>query len=99
MPPLIVAISEFLFLSTALSATASLIVAEIIVGALVIGGTVVLGEISKMFQKQPSGSSLSHQLASRSVTSRQAVAPWRVFYGAVRSGGIITALTTNCHRK
>ncbi|HEV1991380.1 MAG TPA: phage tail protein, partial [Candidatus Dormibacteraeota bacterium] len=59
-----------------------------------LGVSMVLGEISKLFAKGPSGSSLTSQLASRTVTSRQPVAPRRVLYGKNRVGGIITFLHT-----
>src|SRR2546430_2990986 len=59
-----------------------------------LGASIVLGQITKLFAKGPSVSSLASQLASRTITSRQAIAPWRVLYGSNRVGGIITDLHT-----
>src|SRR2546430_11686215 len=57
-----------------------------------LGASIVLGQITKLFAKGPSVSSLASQLASRTITSRQAIAPWRVLYGSNRVGGVITDL-------
>jgi predicted phage tail protein len=45
-----------------------------IVPLIMLGGSLILGSISKMFAKGSSASSLSHEIANRTITSRQAVA-------------------------
>jgi hypothetical protein len=93
MPPIIAPLIGILVDAFGVAAAVAIInVAAFTI--LSIGASLVLGQISKLFQKNPSGSSLSSQLASRTVTSRQAIAPWRVMCGANRVGGIITALHT-----
>lgn len=90
MPPVFIAIAAVL--SAIADATSVAFAIALFNTALAIGTSLVLGQISKLFQKGPSSSSLSTQLASRTVTSRQAIAPWRVLYGQNRVGGIITFL-------
>src|SRR5579883_3649207 len=57
--------------------------------------SIVIGQVSKLFHKQPSSSSLSSYNGRVSVTARQAVAPRLVAYGHVRIGGIITFLAAS----
>jgi hypothetical protein len=59
-----------------------------------VGVSLVLGAVSKLFAKKSGSSALAHQMSSRTVTSRQAVAPWQIMYGKNRAGGIITFLHT-----
>ena len=71
MPPVIAAIVEFTieaFFSAGLSWAAATALTSMLLS---LGASVALGAISKMFTKGPSSSSLTSQMASRSVTSRQ----------------------------
>ena len=45
--------------------------ASVLTTVLSLGFSLVLGQISKLFVKGPSASSLSHEVANRTVTSRQ----------------------------
>src|SRR5260370_18209429 len=90
MPPIFIAIAAAVG-SLGLSAAASVALINTI---LFFGASLVLHGISKLFQIAQGTSSLKSQLASRTVTSRQAIAPWRAMYGANRAGGIITFLHT-----
>src|SRR5579859_2311053 len=90
MPPVIAAIVAVLT-TIGVSAGVAAVLAPMILS---LGASLVLGAVSKLFVKKPSGSSLTSQVASRSITSRQAVAPWRVLYGSNRVGGVITFLGT-----
>lgn len=90
MPQVVLAIAS-IFAAIGFGAEASLALALMVLN---LGVSLVLGEVSKLFQKGPSSSSLTSQLASRTVTSRQPVAPRRVLYGSNRVGGIITFLHT-----
>jgi hypothetical protein len=88
MPPVIAAIVAALVWAGASAAWAAFLAPVI----LSLGASLVLGAISKLFAKGSNSSSLISQAASRTVTSRQAVAPWRAMYGANRVGGVITFL-------
>jgi hypothetical protein len=89
MPQVIIAV--FLYFGVEISvATATAILTSVIS----LGASLVLGAISKLFTKGPGSSALTHQMSSRTVTSRQAVAPWQIMYGKNRAGGIITMLHT-----
>jgi len=92
MPPIIAAI-VFVIEAIGISAAVAGVLAPMILS---LGVSLVLGEISKMFanSSRPTSSSLATQIASRTVTSRQAIAPRRVQYGVGRLGGIITFLHT-----
>ncbi len=90
MPPVIAAIVTALTWIGISAATAAILAPMI----LSFGASLLLGAISKLFSKGPSASSLTNQLNNRTVTTRQAVAPWRVMYGSNRVGGIITFLHT-----
>src|SRR6266576_2626877 len=93
MPPVIIAVVGFLI--EAFGVTAALAIINFVTYSLLaIGANLVLGAISKMFTKGPGSSSLSSQLASRTVTTRQPISPWRVQYGVNRVGGIITMMHT-----
>lgn len=92
MPPVILAIAGLLeAIFTGLSAAWATFIASTLLS---IGGSLVLGEISKLLTKSASSSSLSTSAASRTVTSRQAIAPRRVLYGSNRVAGIITFIGT-----
>lgn len=92
MPPVFIAIAMLLTdIAEVIGVTATLAIFNAV---LFVGASLVLGQISKMFQKGPSSSTLASQVASRTITSRQAIAPWRVMYGTNRVGGIITFLHT-----
>src|SRR6266702_2226825 len=80
MPPVIAAIVSVLT-AIGVSAGVAAVLAPMILS---LGASLLLGAISKLFIKGPSGSSLTSQLSSRSVTSRQPISPWRVLYGANR---------------
>src|ERR1700674_804507 len=92
MPAVIAAI---VFVLEALGASAAF-AAFLAPVLLSVGASLLLGEVSKMFanSNKPTTSPLPSQRASRTVTSRQAVAPRRVQYGVGRLGGIITFLHT-----
>src|SRR5256885_8910073 len=93
MPPVFLAIAAALY--TLVGTAAAVVILNIAAYAILnIGASLLIGPISKLFHKGPSSSSLASEMNSRTVTSRQAVAPWRVLYGANRVGGIITFLHT-----
>jgi hypothetical protein len=88
MPPVIIAIVA------AIGLTGSAVATVAVGTLLLLGASLALGAISKLFAKNSGSSALSHQMSSRTVTSRQAVAPWQIMYGKNRAGGIITFLHT-----
>jgi hypothetical protein len=58
------------------------------------GAALVLGGLSSALQKKPqaagSPSQSAVQTANRTVSSRQAISPWQVIIGRVRTGGTVT---------
>ena len=54
----------------------------------------VLGGLSMALAKKPSTSA---SMQARMITTRQAIAPWRVIYGQCRVGGAITFIWTDGH--
>ncbi len=91
MPVAIGAFLAGIFGATVSAATAAMIGWTVISTA----ASIVIGQVSKLFHKQPSSSSLSSYNGRVSVTARQAVAPRLVAYGHVRIGGIITFLAAS----
>ena len=74
MPPVIAVIAAAVtWLGVTSPAWATFIATEL----LALGASVVLGQVSKLFAKGPSASSLASQLASRTIISRPALAPTR----------------------
>jgi len=70
MPPIIAGIVAVLEWAGVSAVWAGFLATEL----LSLGASVLLGQISKLFAKGPSSSSLANQLASRTVISRQAMA-------------------------
>lgn len=66
MPPVILAIAGALE-AIGFSVAAATFLAPIVLS---LGASMVLGAVSKMFAKGPSSSSLTNQLASRSIVTR-----------------------------
>jgi len=91
MPPIVAAIVVVLTALGTSAATAAVLAPFI----LSIGASLVMGGISKLITKLSTSSpSITSTVASRTVTTRQSVAPRHVFYGSNRSGGIITFMHT-----
>lgn len=90
MPPVVAVVAGWL-VAAGVSAGAAAFLAPVLLS---LAASLVLGQVAKLFIKRPSGSSLTSTLATRTVTSRQAIAPWQIAYGLNRLGGIITFLAT-----
>ncbi len=54
------------------------------------GSSLILGGISSALTKKGLPGGLMNNIAGREITVRQAAAPWRIVYGAMRGGAIIT---------
>lgn len=89
MPQVIPALIAIITLSsTAAFSAGAIFAAEFILGTAL---SLVITGVSALLRKSPDGPSLTSDAQTRTVTSRQPVAPWRVIMGEVgQLGGVLT---------